>query len=467
MQADVLVKTIMQTRLLKSEAQEIKLVVVQLLLPLGFPVKEVHAALDKAAVVENCCVPVPPSGARRPMQDYTHMLIYFCSEHMQKIVKVRVDNNGSVLNELLHELAEFLVNKLGLRCPSEMTTAVLCATVGVGDSQWLSYSPSVLHQLFKATKASLARLIQTASPWPEDCDYITRLPSCPTGLPANWYKHAFPQGWDCSASGTTMALVHANARKIPCRNSCKAISHPYMPQPNGTFGTRNDGAANMEGVMINFMKLLMGGQGLLQTPGGKQPGVIQMLGHNGQRAGQMGNHKLKALERTAEEENVAVEPAANGAAELPYALNGGLVAVDDGKAASHDDADDGFKEYMEQVSSLEESRHGPAKRAKRGKAKAKPKAKATAKPKAKAKAKAAATASVAIAPAPVPSAPAGANDPRMPLVRKLEGRGNYAGLPATEAERVSLWPTGCPKCRNKPGCCGACWWYRNPDRSGE
>ena len=49
-------------------------------------------------------------------------------------------------------------------------------------------------------------------------------------------------------------------------------------------------------------------------------------------------------------------------------------------------------------------------------------------------------------------------DPRTPPVKR-NGK-VYEGIPA-DGRRKVLWPQGCAKCKNKPGCANSCWWYRN------
>ena len=455
-QADAFIRVVSQSRLLKVEADEIKVVTVTLLDKCFSKdlMQEIHQAIDKAAVILDCCIPVPVG--RRPMQDYTCMVVYFSNDQISKVVKLRSESSANVMTELQHELSNFLVCKLGLRCPSEMTTAVLCAAVGLGDPQWESYSPAVLHQLYKSCKTSLSRCISTAPAFPQDVDYITRLPSSPLNLPSGWYAHAYPEGWDCHATSTTTAQVVAAARKVPCRSTCKAISHPYMPKPNGMFGSGNDGASNMEGFMMNMMKMMMT-HGLQMPAGGKQPEIVQMLGN--QRGQQLSTRRLKAL-----------EDAASSSGDVPRPPQLDLPPImDEGTAVEEVPAEEGqedFDDYMKQVELLEESRGTKPKKLKKGKgAKAKAKAKAAPKAKAtpKAKAKAKGQPKAKAAPVPVQQDSAGAvptADEARPLITRLEN-GTYLGLPATQAERVRLWPAGCGKCRKQPGCAPSCWYYRN------
>ena len=519
-QGHAFINAIKESRLLRSEADEIKRVLDELLFAFKhFPLREVCDEITKVIVMENCVVPVPPAGTRRPMQDFTHIVIYLNAKLVSKITELRAENSADVTMVIQQEIASFAATKLGLRCPSEMTVSVILAASGYGDPQWDTYSPAVLHQLYKACKSTVATVINPVGQLPPNMDFIVRLPSSPLTIPANWYNWAYPDGWDCHATSDVMSKITYYAQKIPCRATSKAIRHPYMV--NVMQQPQQPAAMPMESIFTNMMQMMLGfGQQQQQTRG-QQPPILQMM-RGAQAGGAVSNSRFRALENSisSDQRGAGQAPALPGSAgQVPALANAGQVHALPGSAqvpalanagqvpalpdvdatldledpeqketlplqVSPPAGDEAFADYLQQVEALEQSRTGKSnKSVKKTKAKPKGKAKAKAKGKAKAKAKAApapvhqdsagvvpmakgkakakAKAKANAAPAPVHQDVA---DEARPLITRLED-GDYLGLPATKAEMIRLWPAGCGKCRRQPGCSPSCWFYRNPDRS--
>ena len=181
---------------------------------------------------------------RKDMQDFSMYGLYLPATLWTRIVS-QEDNLG-----VLDDLLIYLGQKLGLRCPSEVTqatlTGLMVARQAVEEQERMMTS-SNLRALFLTVKSRvqtrMGKLRQ--EPLPPGCSYLKVLPSNVADLPEAYAA----LGLDFAQPATQMANIMAIAREVPLRKTNQKVSTAMAP------GSAQDPQQMMQMFMSAFMAM--------------------------------------------------------------------------------------------------------------------------------------------------------------------------------------------------------------------
>ena len=163
---------------------------------------------------------------RKDMQDYSMFGLYLPDKLWQKALNPKEDQM-SVLDSVVTHLAE----KMGLRCPHELTQGTLCGLL-VCTMEALQKEkhkePLALRAFFLTVKSRVATRLgkYRKIAQPEGCDYMTVLPSNRDELPAGYQQ----LGLEFSEPKVPLSEILSVANDIVYRKNGKSLQ--VFPVPN-------------------------------------------------------------------------------------------------------------------------------------------------------------------------------------------------------------------------------------------
>ena len=400
-----------------------------------------HACSDAAKVTD-----VGMNGGK--MQDYMKIHAYFTERHWA----VAFDSSSDEMQKL--ELFTELAASLGMRCASEPTQAMLLALSMLTSKE---YTAAVKYEMFKTAKKRIKAVCNHAVADPT-LPYILQLPARPDSMDSKWMAHAFsgkkiagqpPQSWN-------IMQTHQLYLSIPQRSSnrmSKPCSTSSMVPSAGISMT----AGNPLAQLVQFMQMMQSMQGHQEEP------AVEILPRKRQPleledAPVTPGPKAARLELISPASDAKEFPAlqlARDASEFgpekptppekPAEPSKRPVAV----AAI-------LRGQVETRKATKKAEQAAAKAEKKA-AQAEAKDAANAVKKAEKEKKDAATAAAKAAGSSPKDAPAASKDAAgSKISAKKATEDKWAGLPDEKA-RLEQRPTGCSKCRRKPGCTPSCW----------
>ena len=375
------------------------------------------------------------SKGRRPLQNYVNFPMY-----LTQSIWLALLSGQHAPAVLIAMLAKHLAN-LGLRLPSEKTCSMITAVLLW--RQHRNFDDVQKHQLYIQVKAQLKKLLSCVSDQSPGCSYVVDLPLNPNELSKEWQDRAFAQEARADPQMDTQ-ILHMIQSSIRERVSPMVATPPVSQQvgiQNMSFG---NGLRNLQifhpeprrvqdlgqapSVGTGMLALANGpacqpekqaSQPAMQPtsqPASQQPAVQQL-----QPLAEPAN-TMQPMSQPAAQQLQPPAQAAEAEVKVPRALGKRESGVD--KMAEV------FREK------LNESKGST------------PKAKAKGKPKPKAKPKANAASKAK------PKKPVGSTTMKRPAAAMKRSS-------AKPQDALKRYPSGCPKCRYKPGCTPSCFRYRN------
>lgn len=177
------------------------------------------------------------SQVKRDTQDY-RMLPYYMSEKLSEQLKGKQCQENVALQALCKHAW-----LLGLRCPSELTLAILLCMAHYNSVSRMSDKDK--YNLLLSKKPLMKKWLGVL---PDPSPYLLSLPQDPQDLPAGMLSAAFPEG-NVVEGPLPAAEILLLAKQMPLRVSNKAVTDPktaaaqgsgMMNSPARAFGHMND-----------------------------------------------------------------------------------------------------------------------------------------------------------------------------------------------------------------------------------
>ena len=182
---------------------------------------------------------------RKDMQDYSMFALYLTDKLWQKALNSKEDQM-SVLDAVVSYLAE----KLGLRCPHELTQGTLCGLLvcTMDDEEKEKHKqPTTLRAFFLTVKSRVSSRLSKFRHVQLPADYMTVLPSCSDELPAA-YRQEF------SPPKVPLADILSVANDIVYRKNGKLLqAKQIVPDPLQTLLSM----PFVAGLMASFQQMSM------------------------------------------------------------------------------------------------------------------------------------------------------------------------------------------------------------------
>lgn len=181
-------------------------------------VSQLHAKLSASMLtVKQVSFKCP---SRISQQDYTNLPNYFTKTKWQSLPALKDAQR-------LEEILAFAIGSLGLRHPSEMTSAVI-TTLTVGDPI-RGYTPAQQHACYKSCLPTIKDRCKAAAD-EMDLPYMLELPLQPALIDKGWINKAYSSGEKWSLCSDLLHIKHI-AQQMPLRSSNKKSRDNGTPQP--------------------------------------------------------------------------------------------------------------------------------------------------------------------------------------------------------------------------------------------
>ena len=181
------------------------------------------------------------SQVKRDTQDY-RMLPYYMSEKLSEQLKGKQCQENVALQALCKHAW-----LLGLRCPSELTLAILLCMAHYNSVSRMSDKDK--YNLLLSKKPLMKKWLGGL---PDPSPYLLSLPQDPQDLPAGMLSAAFPEG-NVVEGPLPAAEILLLAKQMPLRVSNKAVTDPKTAAAQGS-GMMNSPARAFGHMMAGLMK---------------------------------------------------------------------------------------------------------------------------------------------------------------------------------------------------------------------